>query len=349
MSSVTFPALHIGHDLRCAPTSFLQNLDVVTPSVVGGAVVIGATVGGIYFGPAGAIAGVAICGAVAAVALAVIISSKQKEISQERQFLASLENEPSLSGEARRSTGKIKEFVLRAHFTLAQSFELHELHRHINQVSAEMAVVSPSLRNKWLAFLRRKEGTPVYYPDGGEHLIRTDIAKRITLGEPISYKIERLDPKSTEFERQAEEILRLDRECYTRDVSYTPETLKKQMRDSNSYCFLAKDDKTGKLLGLLWCKFEYTQELYLHICSVGRSASAARLGIAESLFQEFNELQRRMGSKAFLEVRESNEVAIRLYQKWGFIKTGVLEGYYAYPKENAYVMQRSGLAATQAA
>lgn len=39
-----------------------------------------------------------------------------------------------------------------------------------------------------------------------------------------------------------------------------------------------------------------------------------------------------------LEVRVSNESAIRLYERSGFINQGVRRGFYDMPKEDAYIM-----------
>lgn len=48
------------------------------------------------------------------------------------------------------------------------------------------------------------------------------------------------------------------------------------------------------------------------------------------------------GEDLFLEVRESNEKAQKLYQKNGFKQVGVRKGYYSNPIENALVMRREG-------
>ncbi len=42
----------------------------------------------------------------------------------------------------------------------------------------------------------------------------------------------------------------------------------------------------------------------------------------------------------FLEVRESNDPAIRLYEKVGFSKVGRVRGYYRAPREDAITMRR---------
>lgn len=43
-----------------------------------------------------------------------------------------------------------------------------------------------------------------------------------------------------------------------------------------------------------------------------------------------------------LEVRKSNEQAIRLYEKFGFQQDGLRKGYYEEPKEDAVLMSRRG-------
>lgn len=44
---------------------------------------------------------------------------------------------------------------------------------------------------------------------------------------------------------------------------------------------------------------------------------------------------------AFLEVRESNEAAIALYEKHGYTKVGCRKNYYRCPTENACVYKRT--------
>jgi [ribosomal protein S18]-alanine N-acetyltransferase len=52
------------------------------------------------------------------------------------------------------------------------------------------------------------------------------------------------------------------------------------------------------------------------------------------------ELRARDVSRVFLEVRESNEVGIAFYEKYGFFKAGRRAGYYHDPEEAAMVMER---------
>ncbi len=61
-------------------------------------------------------------------------------------------------------------------------------------------------------------------------------------------------------------------------------------------------------------------------------------GIAEGLLRYLFEEGRRIGVRNFtLEVRLTNERAIRLYKKLGFVSEGIRPGFYDAPKEDALI------------
>jgi ribosomal-protein-alanine N-acetyltransferase len=65
-------------------------------------------------------------------------------------------------------------------------------------------------------------------------------------------------------------------------------------------------------------------------------ASRKGYGFGSLLLKEFLEQARAAGcDRAFLEVRESNRAARRLYEKWGFRVTGRRARYYENPQEDA--------------
>ncbi|MFA7691359.1 MAG: ribosomal protein S18-alanine N-acetyltransferase [Candidatus Hydrogenedentes bacterium] len=53
-----------------------------------------------------------------------------------------------------------------------------------------------------------------------------------------------------------------------------------------------------------------------------------------------DEARKRSAHVARLEVRESNQTAITLYERLGFFREGVRKGYYAQTNENAIVMSK---------
>jgi ribosomal-protein-alanine N-acetyltransferase len=66
------------------------------------------------------------------------------------------------------------------------------------------------------------------------------------------------------------------------------------------------------------------------------ASSAGRKGIATELMSSLiAAAQDRRVYKIFLEVRESNQPARRLYEKSGFTLTGTRKSYYANPTEDA--------------
>ena len=66
-----------------------------------------------------------------------------------------------------------------------------------------------------------------------------------------------------------------------------------------------------------------------------------RQGIADALLQELFTLGEELGATAYtLEVRVSNEPAIRLYEKHGFQSEGVRPRFYEKPTEDALIMWR---------
>ncbi len=120
-------------------------------------------------------------------------------------------------------------------------------------------------------------------------------------------------------------------ECASFPDHWTSETLRNALRDP-AYLVLLSDE-TGFLLG--W--------------NIGEEAELARLGVLPNergrgiglalVLQALEEWQMRGVSSVFLEVRASNEVAVRLYERAGFATIGKRANYYANGEE-ARVMKR---------
>ena len=71
---------------------------------------------------------------------------------------------------------------------------------------------------------------------------------------------------------------------------------------------------------------------------------ARRQGIARSLVLALcRELSKKGVKTLTLEVRDSNEPAIRLYEALGFSQAGKRPNYYFHPKEDARILRKDGL------
>lgn len=72
--------------------------------------------------------------------------------------------------------------------------------------------------------------------------------------------------------------------------------------------------------------------------NIAIAGQARRRGLGTRLVGEFLDLARAQGAEAvFLEVRESNQAARSLYEKWGFLEGGRRPRYYHDPEEDAIV------------
>ena len=71
------------------------------------------------------------------------------------------------------------------------------------------------------------------------------------------------------------------------------------------------------------------------------SPSFRRQGVASGLVEALiKHLKERDVHVLVLEVRASNEPAIRLYEKYGFVQVGRRPNYYAHPKEDALILRK---------
>jgi ribosomal-protein-alanine N-acetyltransferase len=104
---------------------------------------------------------------------------------------------------------------------------------------------------------------------------------------------------------------------------------------------LVAKDSDGRVVGFcgFWCVLDE-----LHINNLAVLPEYRRQGIASMILNRVFDDGRQAGAgRATLEVRRSNEIAQRLYARFGFTVAGVRRGYYRQPEEDALVLWREGL------
>ena len=99
--------------------------------------------------------------------------------------------------------------------------------------------------------------------------------------------------------------------------------------------------REGALVGYLVCS---RYDTVWHIMNVAVDDRFLRQGIATALIERLLELADGPGEQYTLEVRTSNDAAIRLYEKFGFRSAGRRRGYYHDNREDALIMWRTGQA-----
>lgn len=128
------------------------------------------------------------------------------------------------------------------------------------------------------------------------------------------------------------EIARLERECFT--TPWTEEIIRSQLSGEGKLMLAAEED--GRFAGYMGLQYVLDEGYISNVCT---APEFRRRGVASALIDETVTRAAALGlSFLSLEVRRSNEPAIRLYEARGFQKVGVRQGYYEKPAEDAIIM-----------
>ena len=139
--------------------------------------------------------------------------------------------------------------------------------------------------------------------------------------------------------RRAEEadlsaISELEKECFS--VPWSFESFR-EILDRTPYVMLVAEEE-AELLGYAILLSVFDEGDLMNIAVAER---ARRQGIGEALLSRILEAARERGvRKLFLEVREHNTPAIRMYEKNGFVFFGKRKDYYEKPTEDALLYQK---------
>ena len=94
----------------------------------------------------------------------------------------------------------------------------------------------------------------------------------------------------------------------------------------------------GPIVGYLVCS---RYDTVWHLMNVAVDDRLLRRGIASALIARLFELADGPSEQYTLEVRTSNDAAIKLYERFGFRPAGRRRGYYHDNREDALVMWRT--------
>lgn len=126
----------------------------------------------------------------------------------------------------------------------------------------------------------------------------------------------------------------LDRLCFTSEC-WNAAAFREEASGDNGIVICAEKD--GVMAGLICGYFAADQS---DIAAVAVRPDMRRLGIGDLLIDAFEKSLPEITEAVFLDVRESNIPAIRLYQKHGYEKAGLRKNYYREPAENAVIMKK---------
>jgi ribosomal-protein-alanine N-acetyltransferase len=111
-----------------------------------------------------------------------------------------------------------------------------------------------------------------------------------------------------------------------------------ELAKPSSICLGAFDQESDALMGYMIIS-RYVDAW--HVMNIAVAPEHRRKGVATALLDRLIELTGGEGRRGYtLEVRVSNEGAIRLYEQMGFKGRGIRRGYYTDNREDALIMWR---------
>ena len=106
----------------------------------------------------------------------------------------------------------------------------------------------------------------------------------------------------------------------------------------SSLCYGAFDPETDELVGYMIIS-RYVDAW--HVMNIAVDDRLRRQGIARRLLETLFAEADAPGEQYTLEVRVSNDAAIKMYEGFGFRSAGVRRGYYHDNREDALIMWRT--------
>lgn len=120
--------------------------------------------------------------------------------------------------------------------------------------------------------------------------------------------------------------------------TYAPQFWTTHLNQFGDLLYVAKLD--GKVVGYVMCREEKIGYVRMGlVISVAVDKEHQRQGIGEKLMQKAHWAMRmRNIPMAGLQVRKSNESAIQMYKKFGYVVSLTVPHYYSHPDEEALLM-----------
>lgn len=131
-----------------------------------------------------------------------------------------------------------------------------------------------------------------------------------------------------------DDVYIIETECFSHP--WSRQSLENELNNETSLFLVAKEE--NEVIGYIGMSIVIDEG---YIFNVAVRESYRNKGVATALINELVTYGKKNNFCFItLEVRESNQPAISLYSKFGFIKAGERKDYYSNPKENAILMTK---------
>lgn len=127
-------------------------------------------------------------------------------------------------------------------------------------------------------------------------------------------------------------IAEIERQCFSKP--WSENAIAAELSNDTAYFYVAKAG--GETVGYIGMHCA-ADECY--VANVGVAQNYRGEGIGSSLVNYAIERAREMKmSFISLEVRPSNETAVKIYERFGFERVGLRKNFYSEPKEDGLIM-----------
>lgn len=131
------------------------------------------------------------------------------------------------------------------------------------------------------------------------------------------------------------DLFQLAEASYEHASPWSTDTFNKDLKQPFVHYFLVEQQE--ELVGFIGYRLIFEEA---EITNIVVAKEAKGQGIGSLLLAEwFTKLKAEAAEVVHLEVRKSNQAAIRLYKKVGFQMVNIRQEYYDYPVEDAIVMK----------
>lgn len=133
------------------------------------------------------------------------------------------------------------------------------------------------------------------------------------------------------------QVAEIERQIFS--IPWSEKAFRNSMESDNTIYIVAKENDNVAGYAGMYLSFEEG-----NITNVAVNPLSRRKGIGEKIVRDIlNRAYEKGVRDVFLEVRETNSVAIALYEKIGFKEEGIRKNFYDKPRENALIMWKHNL------
>ena len=133
------------------------------------------------------------------------------------------------------------------------------------------------------------------------------------------------------------QVAEIERQIFS--IPWSEKAFRDSMESDNTIYIVPKENDNVAGYAGMYLSFEEG-----NITNVAVNPLSRRKGIGEKIVRDIlNRAYEKGVRDVFLEVRETNSVAIALYEKIGFKEEGIRKNFYDKPRENALIMWKHNL------